>query len=321
MRKPVVAAVLIGRNEGARLVAALAALPNDVSRAVYVDSGSTDNSLAAARAAGVEVVELNLARPFTAARARNTGVEHLFTSSQKPDFIQFIDGDCSLQPEWIKIALTAFVNNPKLAIVCGRRRERFPDASVYNWLIDREWNTSIGTAKACGGDALVRLSAFEGVGGYSTDMIAGEEPEMCVRLRQAGWLIERIDAEMTQHDAALTTISQFWQRARRAGHAYADGAFRHGAPPESHKVAETRRALMWGIGFPLIISFAALALGPAALLAVLIWPFQVLRQRRKGHPWAEAFFQTIGKFPEAQGIVDFHAHRLQGRRKKLIEYK
>jgi len=46
-------AVVIGRNEGERLVACLASLGGEIRRAVYVDSGSTDGSVAAARAAGV----------------------------------------------------------------------------------------------------------------------------------------------------------------------------------------------------------------------------------------------------------------------------
>ena len=49
-------AVVIGRNEGARLLACLAALQGRVRRLVYVDSGSTDGSVAVATAAGAEVV-------------------------------------------------------------------------------------------------------------------------------------------------------------------------------------------------------------------------------------------------------------------------
>nr|WP_237693350.1 glycosyltransferase [Octadecabacter algicola] len=312
---------MIGRNEGDRLKAALAALPKDISRAVYVDSGSTDGSLDAAKAAGVDGITLDLSSPFTAARARNTGVAHLLRSGPRPDFIQFIDGDCALDPNWTVTALAAITADPKRAVVCGRRRERYPDDSVYNWLIDREWNSPVGIAKACGGDALIRLDAFEVVGGYPDDMIAGEEPEMCVRLRQAGWTIERIEAEMTLHDAAITTFSQWWRRARRAGHAYAEGAHRHGAKPERHKVTETRRALAWGLLLPLAIVLGALMFGPVALFGLLIWPLQILRQKLKGRPWAEAFFQTIGKFPETSGILEFHWKRLRGGSVNLIEYK
>jgi hypothetical protein len=122
----------------------------------------------------------------------------------KPDlrFVQFIDGDCSLAPEWLEKARAFIGQRNDIAIVCGRRRERHPDASFYNQLCDLEWDTPIGEASACGGDALVRLEAFELVGGFRAQLIAGEEPEL--------WRIWRLDAEMTEHDALITRFKQWW---------------------------------------------------------------------------------------------------------------
>ena len=37
----------------------------------------------------------------------------------------------------------------------------------------------------------MRVEAFEAVGGYRAQLIAGEEPELCVRLREIGWKIWR----------------------------------------------------------------------------------------------------------------------------------
>src|SRR5699024_3532063 len=89
--------VLIGRNEGRRLDAALdAALAagGSLARVVYVDSGSTDGSAALARGKGVAVVELDASRPFSAARARNAGFAHLSQDGVGPRWVQFVDGDC-----------------------------------------------------------------------------------------------------------------------------------------------------------------------------------------------------------------------------------
>ncbi|MEM7091346.1 MAG: glycosyltransferase family 2 protein, partial [Pseudomonadota bacterium] len=47
--------VLIGRNEGARLVQALQAAQGQASQIIYVDSGSDDNSVQAARDMGATV--------------------------------------------------------------------------------------------------------------------------------------------------------------------------------------------------------------------------------------------------------------------------
>lgn len=184
-----------------------------------------------------------MAQPFTAARARNAGIAQL---PENVELVQFLDGDCVLQEGWLAQAQAFLTARQDVAVVCGRRREMYPQVSVYNQLIDGEWDTPIGEARACGGDALMRVDALRAVGGYRDDLVAGEEPEMCLRMRQAGWTIWRLDAEMTAHDAQITRISQWWKRTKRAGHAFAEGAALHGAPPERHWVSETRRALIWG---------------------------------------------------------------------------
>ncbi len=314
-------AVVIGRNEGARLLASLASLQGQVRRIVYVDSGSTDGSAQAAAEAGAEVVALDMEQPFTAARARNAGLARLTGDG----WVQVIDGDCSLDPGWIGTATAFAADHPQAVVICGRRRERFPQGSVYNRLCDREWNTPIGRANACGGDALMRLSALRDVGGYDAELIAGEEPDLCLRLARKGGEIWRIDAEMTLHDAAMTRFAQWWRRSRRAGHAFAEGAARHGAGPERHWVSETRRALFWGLGLPLAAVLAGM-IHPAGLALLLAWLAQVLRLglrwRAEGRPgWEAALFTVLGKIPEALGVVGYWFNRIRRRRARLIEYK
>lgn len=303
-----------------RALAALAA--QKLSPIVYVDSNSTDASIKEALKIGADVVEIDMSLPFTAARARNAGWRRVLEIAPDTAFIQFLDGDCELVDGWIDAALAAFAEDPDLAVVCGRRRERFPEASRWNRMIDREWNSPIGEAIACGGDALIRRTALEAVQGYREDLIAGEEPEMCFRMREKGWKIRRIDAEMTLHDADLTRFSQWWKRVTRAGHAFAEGAFLHGSSPERFRVTEARRGLIWGAVIPLVTLLAAVLVSPWAFLILLVYPLQILRLRfQKGQPWEEAVFLTLGKFAEAQGALRFHHRRLTGRKKTLIEYK
>lgn len=316
-----VAAVAIGRNEGDRLKRCLASLQDRVAPLVYVDSGSDDGSVDAARKMGAEVVELDLSIPFTAARARNAGLVRVCELDPDGRFVQFLDGDCELDAEWIDIARAALEAEPDLAVVCGRRREKFPEASIWNRLIDDEWNTPVGEARACGGDALMRRDALAEVAGYREDLIAGEEPEMCYRMRQKGWRIRRIDVEMTYHDAALTRFGQWWARCSRAGHAYAAVAALHGNGPESFRRYETRRALIWGGAIPLVAVLGALVISPWMLLVLLAWPLQVLRLILRGTPFLRAFFLIFGKIPEARGVLGFLTDRLTGRRRGLIEYK
>ncbi|WP_426035816.1 glycosyltransferase family 2 protein [Cypionkella sp. TWP1-2-1b2] len=315
MQDAVIDAVVIGRNEGARLIACLQSLQGRVRRLVYVDSGSTDGSVAAALALGAEVVALDVRLGFTAARARNAGLAVL----DAPEFVQFVDGDCQVQVGWFAAALAGFAVHPAAVVICGRRRERFPEASVYNRLADMEWDTAVGQALACGGDALMRFAAVQALGGYDASLIAGEEPELCLRLAREGGEVWRIDAEMTLHDANLLRFGQWWRRMVRAGYAFAEGAARYGTAPERHWVVEVRRAVFWGMLLPVLVVLAGLT-HPLGWLLALIYPVQMLRLARRGG-FAWGYFTVVGKFAEARGVMSYWVNRVRGRRRGLIEYK
>jgi GT2 family glycosyltransferase len=324
--------VTIGRNEGDRLIRCLNSLlqqlPTNVP-IVYVDSGSTDNSVAAATALGVQVISLDMAVPFTMARGRNTGFRHLTETFPQLEYVQFIDGDCELIEGWIEQALPVLQAHSRMAIVCGRRRERFPDASPYNRLAEMEWNTPVGEADACGGDALARIAAIREVDGYTESLICGEEPEMCIRLRQRGWTIQRIDADMTLHDAAMTRFTQWWTRSIRGGWAVAEGAAMHGAPPERYMVRQQVSGVLWGLLIPaLAIGFAAVTKGLSLLLLLgcllLVWRIARARRQRGDTPAESrlyAFFCVLSKFPQFFGQLKYWLNRLQGKHATLIEYK
>jgi GT2 family glycosyltransferase len=328
--------VAIGRNEGDRLKACLRSVAGRAAAIVYVDSGSTDGSVEFARSQGVEVVPLDLSLPFTAARARNAGIERLLSTHPQISFVQVVDGDCEVAEGWLETAAEALAGNDELAIACGRRRERFPDATIYNRLCDMEWAAIPGITRECGGDAMIRTAAFQQVGGYNPGLIAGEEPEMCVRLRQAGWLILRLDAEMTRHDVAMTRFGQWWRRAVRCGHAYAEGAAMHGAAPERHKVKQLRSTLVWGLVVPCMVVITAICavctpwVGIVTAIGLLGYPVLAARvliyRTRVRHDPARlaglyALFTVLAKIPEAIGAVQYGLNRMRGRRSRLIEYK
>lgn len=316
-----VGAVVIGRNEGERLKRCLASLAAVSARTVYVDSGSSDGSVNHARTTGVDVVELDLSVPFTAARARNEGFSRLLSLHPNLTCVQFVDGDCEVVAEWLQNAVTFLSDHGGCAVVCGRRRERYPEQSIYNWLCDREWDTPIGEASSCGGDALMRCDALRDAGGYRPDMIAGEEPELCLRLRRAGWSIWRIDAEMTLHDAAMHRFAQWWTRSVRSGHAYGEGAWLHGRSAERHWVKENIRALVWSVGIPAAATLLSAVQGPWGLLVLALYPLQVGRMWWRSGSLVQALLTVLSRFAETVGIWRFHASRWRGRAGPLIEYK
>lgn len=320
-----VAVVAIGRNEGQRLIDCLTSAKSNTRNVVYVDSGSTDGSVAAAEQAGAFVVRLDMTRPFTAARARNEGFTAVMVHRPDIRFVQFVDGDCILVPGWLEKALTFIEQRKDAAVVCGRRRERSPTASIYNQLCDLEWNTPIGKALACGGDSLMRVEAFKAVSGFRSQSIAGEEPELCVRLRERGWEIWRLDAEMTQHDAAITQFDKWWVRTVRSGYAFAEVSRLHGNSPFGIWKRETARAIFWGGLLPIAICLGAI-IHPAVLACTLIYVLQIIRIAFAKGPtcsrsWAYALMMPLAKIAEFQGILRYCRHLLTGRTATLIEYK
>jgi len=321
--------VVIGRNEGERLKKCIGAFINTNIHAVYVDSGSTDGSVEWARTMPIDVVCLDMRMPFTAARARNEGFRRLRELAPDITCVQFVDGDCELSRNWLDKAAEFLACSDDVAVVCGRLREKFPKRTIYNMLCDMEWDAPAGEAKACGGIAMMRVKAFEDVIGYRSDLIAGEEPELCVRLRAAGWRVWRLSDEMGLHDAAILQFGQWWKRTLRGGYAFAQGEALHGSSPERHCVRESRRIWLWGMGIPVSILFLVLWQGPWALAFLIIYPMQIIRlvlnDNTSGRPlrerWWHAVFLVIGNIPELFGQLKFLLHRNLGEPARLIEYK
>ncbi|SFD71899.1 glycosyltransferase [Roseivivax sediminis] len=320
----VVDLVLIGRNEGARLVAALAAAEGQARRIVYVDSGSTDGSLDAAHTAGAEIVTLDLSVPFTAARARNAGAARVL-AVDPPDYIQFIDGDCAIVDGWTRQAAAHLDARLETALVTGWRAEIHAEASPYNRLCHWEWRRPAGEIAACGGDMMVRSGAFQALGGFDPTVIAAEDDEFCTRLRKAGWRLERLPAEMTRHDAAMTRFGQWWRRAERTGHGFAQVGQLH---PE-YFATERRRALVYGLAVP-VAALVAAALSPWLALVVLLayplnWWKSAAGLRRDGLNPRSArvlgLLLTLSKFPNLIGMARFHLRRARRAPMRLIEYK
>lgn len=320
-----VGAVAIGRNEGARLRACLESLRGEVERIVYVDSGSTDDSVAMARAMGVRVVELDRNRPFTAARARNVGFAALAEGGPL-DVVQFVDGDCRIAPGWIATAARTLADRPALGIVTGWRTEIAPERNIFHRMAEWEWRRPAGEIRACGGDMMVRADVFAAVGGFDGAIICSEDEEFCLRVAAHGHGVHRLPVVMTHHDIAMTRLSEWWRRAERAGHGFAEVG---GMVPD-HFRKERLRAWVYGGLLPLV-ALAGLAGGTPWIVALVALGYAAswARTARGLHGLGmegrqavtQAGFLTLSKFPNLQGMLRFHVRRLFGLERRLIEYK
>ncbi len=322
--------VLIGRNEGDRLRLCLESIPNGVGGAVYVDSGSTDGSVALAEAHGVSVVKLDLSRPFTAARARNEGFEHLLREHPDLSRVQFVDGDCSLVDGWLLEASQLLDANPDWVAVCGWRRERYPESSVYNRWCDLEWTQvpvgDVGDV-GFGGEVMIRVESFRAVGGYDASIIAAEDSELSERLRRSCGPVIRVDRVMSHHDAAIHSIRQWWSRCVRSGHAYAEVSERHRGSGMFRR--HVRSLVLWGAVLP-GLALLSLLLAPVGVLLVLgLYGLQIGRIALSMDPERFSFQHRVlwgigclvWQVPKMQGLLQYRRNRRRGIRQQIIEYK
>ncbi len=321
-----VGAVAIGRNEGERLRRSLESLLAQVDRLVYVDSGSSDGSLNLARGLGVAVVALTPDRPFTAARGRNEGAAALLREGDL-DYVQFVDGDCGVEPGWIATAAGVLDADPTIGIVTGWRTEVDPRRNLFHGMSETEWHGPVGDIVSCGGDMMVRVEAFRAAGGFNPHLIGGEDEEFCLRLaRRTGLRVHRIPRVMTHHDIDMTRLGEWWRRHVRAGHAYAE----IGRLYPAHFRRERMRAWTYGLALPLLAVLGSLAgqwwlPAVVALAYAASWLRTVQGLRRRDLGWADALGQagllTLSKFPSLQGMLTYHLRRLRRSEFLLIEYK
>ena len=315
-----VCVVVIGRNEGTRLERSLRAVLSQTQFCVYVDSGSTDGSPDLAAQLGAAVVNLSSDLPFTAARGRNEGFAASLLEHPETCYVQFVDGDTELIPAWLDAGARALDEDAGLAAVCGHLFELEPNRSVYSRLCAAEWDRPPGLVRACGGNIMVRVSAFASEGGFRSDMPAGEEPELCARWRSNGWQIRRLDADMGIHDSGMLHFAQWWVRTKRSGYAWAEECALHGSNSDRLGLKPVLSALFWGLVLPIAV-IALTVMEPSVGFGIaILYPLQigriVYRQRshsaRRRSQWLVAFFLILGKLPEAFGVLTYVAGRLRG---------
>ncbi len=326
--------VTIGRNEGQRLINALTSIKHNAPEGtpvIYVDSGSTDQSCEKARTLGAEVVHLDLSIPFTAARGRNAGFARLLELHPAIEFVQFMDGDCELVENWLENAIEAFAQHPDVVAICGWRREKYPESSPYNRVCDMEWQMgNVGEISCFGGEVMIKTTAFQQVNGYDNTVIAAEDDELSVRLRQQtqGKLM-RIDHNCSLHDADIHSVFQWWKRLKRSGYAYAQVAQMHGAPPEYKFVKELKRVFLWGLIVPFVSLALAIFSQGLSLLIFFRYPLSAAmvayRSRNKQFTWAESLFWGLScafsPFPGVSGALKYYLDRWRNKEYAIIEYK
>jgi cellulose synthase/poly-beta-1,6-N-acetylglucosamine synthase-like glycosyltransferase len=290
---------------------------------IYVDSNSTDDSLKTAANFGAKTLLLDDPSP-SAAKARNKGWRHA-----KGDWVLFLDGDTELYEEFLEQALAA-MQDPTVAVVCGQLHETHPEQSIYVRALDLDWVNESGQVDFCGGNALFRRHVLQTTGGFDSSLIAGEEPELCQRIRRSGYTILQLATPMVKHDLGIVSFTGYWRRSFRSGYAYAEISQRFLRDPNPLWKYESRRNVVHGVLLLLLLTLSLIpALWPyswivgASLVGLLV--FRTMRRtRHRCTDWYTrliyALHSQFSQIPILLGQMAFYVDRWRGCRRGIVEY-
>jgi cellulose synthase/poly-beta-1,6-N-acetylglucosamine synthase-like glycosyltransferase len=264
----------------------------------------------------------------TAAIGRNAGWRYATSN-----LVLFLDGDTVLHHDFARAACDALSLEASVAAVWGHRREIHPDKSVYNRVLDLDWVYPPGFTEFCGGDVLMRRKALVETGGFDEGLIAGEEPELCRRMRARGYRILHIDQPMTGHDLQITRWSQYWKRATRAGHAYAEVSEYFRSSEDPFWTSERTRNMVRGVFWTLSLAAAIAASVQFGFLPITLW-FALLLLLSLRSAW-KARWKTgdrltlllygihsqLQQLPICAGQLDYQLNKRRNKSSELIEYK
>ena len=196
-----ISVIVIGKNEGERLVACLKSIQTALSalahEVVYVDSCSTDQSLQTAKALG--------ARCFLLAERKTTAGLGRFVGAKEArgEYLLFLDGDMQLQPGFAEKALMAIAAKGYDG-VCGIREDVYLRGGEVVCRNDNYFGcTQERLAPGFGGALMITRDALDACGGWATDTIACEEAELYARLKAIGCRIAEIPVPMILHTDAV----------------------------------------------------------------------------------------------------------------------
>ena len=301
--------VVIGYNEAACLNSCLlsiqaANLEHLEHEVIYVDGGSQDDSRNIAEAVGVDIL-LGGEKQRKAAENRNLGFKH-----STARFIQFIDGDMAMDPDWPMTAAAFLASHEQTAVVCGNIKEINP--SVFYQILQLDWSDEEGEVLACGGSAMWRRDVLEALNGFPETVAYGEEPFLCWRVRnELGMKISYLNRAMADHDLGYSGFMDYWRRNVRCGETYAEIAHACFRSSDRLWLKETIFNIVWC--FLLITALLTVFVAPflfkiwaAAFLLIIIArkTLQTLKKNMKASvSIGYALHVYFSKFPLALGEI------------------
>lgn len=315
--------VVVGTDPRLSPESAFRSIPKD-AQTVFAPVSVMNEAVSVAHRAGIPVTEQGKG-PQTVGRALNAGYRQLKKIAPDLRYVQFIDANCALDPDWITAATKFMERRPEVAIIEGRAMRANGSSILAPTLAQQRLMDAPGEIVAVRANtAFVRADAFEAAGGFRGDLLSCEMDDLCVRQRRRGGHIWRLESNMIIQEKRRIG---WWRRSVLRGFDNAYAMSLHGGPPERRGVGETVRAVFWGVALPIGIvaaaivgAFAASMLAPltpapyvaafilmsgAGVYVLRVFSSAVRRGPFRSASWGEAFGAVFGRFAEAAGVFRF----------------
>ena len=185
---------------------------------VLVDNASTDNTVETAKATWAELPLINL--PFNIVSENSPGLAHARLAgirASKFELLIFCDDDNWLVVNYIQIVYSKFIKYPDVAILGGMGIPEFEypaakpfwfDTLYHGYAVGAQANHESDVDNVYGAGMAIRKSALTKVtdamplfltGRKKDSLSAGEDSELCLRMRLAGYRIKYIPELTFKH--------------------------------------------------------------------------------------------------------------------------
>jgi len=186
--------VVIGKNEAQNLLRCFNSIDREqFKEVIYVDSSSIDDSIKIVQDnfKFVQIIRLR-SNYYSASLARFVGLKYVSS-----EYVQFLDGDMTLDNDWIKKSHSFLLNNKKVAIVHGYKFEYKDKNDLKKYKIKKD--KANFQSDYLQGSYLARTNILKKTGFLDIRMIGEEERDLYVRVRNLGFEVWYIDFMMASH--------------------------------------------------------------------------------------------------------------------------
>jgi glycosyltransferase involved in cell wall biosynthesis len=190
---------------------------------LYVDSASEDDTVKIAGKFPIRILQLRREWTLTPSAGRFIGYQHA-----SGRYLAFVDGDSVLDPRWLAESCAFLRDNPDYGGVAGiLEKVCLSDdgacAPVAPNFDRRSATSGVRTVGSLPGIATYQRQAMAKAGTFNPYLPTGEECEVALRIRRAGYKLARIARPMcTTHTLPPESVREIMRRSR--AHLYDYGA-------------------------------------------------------------------------------------------------